>query len=104
MTCYPESMKRLWTVFLALLLLAPSAAVWALPVQDECQDETECEEGGACDFDCTLCVCCAHRTPGVTTAFVTAAPEDLPAVPAIAALPAPVAPPPTEILHVPKSA
>ena len=101
--CYSDSMNRLWTLLLVLLLLAPSAAVWALPIQDECQEETACDNGGTCDFDCALCVCCGHRTPGVTPTFVTAAPEDLPAPPAIAVQPTPLAPPPTEILHVPKS-
>jgi hypothetical protein len=96
-------MRRLWPLLLILAMVAPLAGGWALPIQDECQDESECEEGGVCDFDCGLCVCCAHRTPGVTTSFLTAPPEDLPASPAIAARQAPLAPPPIDILHVPKS-
>lgn len=97
-------MSRLWALLLALILVAPIVSAWTLPVQDECQEESECEEGGICDFDCSLCICCAHRTPGVTTSFATSPPEDLPASPTVAAQAAPLAPPPIDILHVPKSA
>ena len=96
-------MKRFWPVLLTLLMIAPQATGWIMPVQDECQEVSECEQGGECDFDCSQCVCCAHRTPVMTPAAVSAPPEVLPASSAITASLAPVAPPPTDILHVPKS-
>lgn len=97
-------MFRLWALLLPLILVAPTAGAWTLPVQDECQEESACEEGGTCDFDCSVCVCCAHRTQGVTTSFASSPPEDPPASPAAAAQRAPLMPPPVDILHVPKSA
>lgn len=96
-------MKSVWILLLALVVLVPTAGAFTQPVQDECQEESDCGEGGSCDFDCSLCVCCGHRTQALTTSYVTTLPEDLPATREVAVQLAPVAPPPTDILHVPKS-
>jgi hypothetical protein len=96
-------MKPLWILLLALAMVAPTATAWTWPVQDECQDESDCEQGGRCDFDCALCICCAHRTQGVTTSIITAPPGEVPASPAHAIHLEPPTAPTTDILHVPKS-
>ena len=96
-------MNRLWPVLVAFMMLGPVPNAWTVPIQDECQDVSDCDEGGECDFDCSQCVCCAHRNPVVTTVALSAPPEDLPEYSTSTAQVAPLAPPPTDILHVPKS-
>jgi len=96
-------MRRIWILLLVIAIVAPAELAWAYPVLDACQDEGACGNGGACDFDCVLCACCVHRSPSVTTSFATSPPEELPASPASPAQSEPQAPPPSDILHVPKS-
>lgn len=96
-------MNRLLAILLVVMVVAPPASALLIPVQDQCQEEGDREHGGVCDDACSLCVCCASRTPGLTTVPVTGHPDELPASSTVATVVAPLSPPPTDILHVPKS-
>jgi hypothetical protein len=96
-------MNRLLAILLTVMMLAPQASTLLIPAQDQCQEARDHEHGGVCDVACSLCVCCASRTPGLIMALVTGHPDELPALATVAAVVAPLSPPPTDILHVPKS-
>ena len=96
-------MRRLWPLLLTLAMVAPLAGGWAMPIQDECQDESECEEGGVCDFDCGLCVCCASRPISPTQADAADVLDTPRTSVVVLATAFPPAAPPSGILHVPKS-
>lgn len=96
-------MIRPAALFLVFLAVAPLAGIALVSGEDPCETSRECDSGGPCDAGCTL-VCCAGRTVGLTAEVMNRPPDDLPAAPAPAVSIAPISAPPTDILHVPKSA
>lgn len=98
-------MKLLLVLLLMLLALTPQAGWAFVPAPDPCQETDDCAESDGCDSACTRCLCCAAaRTPGLAATNLPVAPDDTSWSSGIAAVAAPLAPPPTDILHVPKSA
>jgi len=88
-------------ILLLLLLVGPTVGS-LLPAPDALCQETQdcCGPDGLCDMRCTACGCCTtHFTPTTTTE-----PRVAPLGPAtLRATAAPLPPPPTDILHVPRS-
>lgn len=98
-------MKLVLVLLMAVLALGPQVGWAFVPAPDPCQEVDECEEGADCGTACSRCLCCAAaRTPGLAAAAVGGVPDGAPCTSTIAAVSAPLAPPPTDILHVPKSA
>ena len=96
-------MIRLVAVFLLFLAVAPLAGSVLIAADDQCGTARECNSGGSCDASCTL-GCCAGRTAGLAADAVHWPPDDLPATSTPTASISPMSAPPTDILHVPKSA
>ena len=91
---------------LLALLLGPQIGQILLPIQEVCAEESRdcCDPNGVCDVNCILCVCCtAHPIASSSMAGEDglARPSAHPiAVRAVA----PPSAPPSDILHIPKSA
>ena len=100
-----DAVNRLTRILLLAFLAWPQLGQPLLPLREVCAEERGCcEQNGACDVTCVACACCAVRVMTFTDPGVA---EDLegPTTPSIAAnTAAPPLAPPSDILHVPKSA
>lgn len=98
------SMNRLLVILMALMALASPAIGLAIPAEDQCREADECGDAPSCDDACSLCACCiGARTPVLAAFTMAGAPDDAPCSPGGVAVVQPLAPPPADILHVPKS-
>jgi len=99
-------MKRLVPILLIALIAGPQLGYVLAPDRDVCAEERQdcCGPEDACGASCVVCGCCDARPlgfpgPGLTVDF------DRPLVPtSVASVAIPSSAPPSDILHIPKSA
>ena len=96
--------RLLRTAFLVFLLCLQATSLLAAG-EAHCGEAGEAgDHDGICDAGCVQCTCCASRAPIVADPL-TVEPADAPTLPiAAGAASSALPPPPSDILHVPKSA
>jgi len=102
--CILRSVKRVLRSLCLALLLGAQLGEGFVPREESCEERQDCcTPQGACEANCLHCLCCASLMSGVTVA-TTAESLDSPRAPAgVSSTAVPLTPPPTDILHVPKS-
>jgi hypothetical protein len=97
-------MIRALRILSLALLLGSLLGEGLMPRTPTCEETKECcPSDGACDANCLTCACCASRVTEVmvaTTIDPLASPQTHAGVRSTTR---PLIPPPTDILHVPKS-
>lgn len=99
-------MNRIFRILLLVLLLGPSVGQVLRHAQEICAEAQRdcCDPKGLCQASCAECACCAVPAITLETAASTGIHDAAPLPTAVAAVVAPPLAPPSDILHIPKSA
>ena len=101
---YPEPVNRLLRILLMAALLGPQFVEITTPREAFCEETEDCcTPDGACQATCPQCACCASRSTTPTALVLSEDLESPQAQLSVFGSAAPLSPPPTDILHVPKS-
>jgi hypothetical protein len=99
-----NAVNRLLRILFLALFLSPQLGELLLPTEAFCEEKQDCcTPDGVCHANCVQCACCTGRMTNLPVASTVEPHSNPPRQATIAALAAPLAPPPTDILHVPKS-
>ena len=104
MGLYPERVNRLLRILVLAALLGPPIAEITTPREPLCEDSQGCcTPDGACQATCPQCACCASKSTAPASVAISEDLDSPQAQPGATASATPLSPPPTDILHVPKS-
>jgi len=102
--CTLGAVKRIARILLLALFVGPQLGELILPSEPLCEEARDCCTPNAhCDVNCVQCSCCPARITSLAPALAGELQHSLSAQTAPVAITAPLPPPPTDILHVPKS-
>jgi hypothetical protein len=96
--------SRLLRILFLALFLGPQLGELLLPAEGFCDERAGCcTPDGVCHESCMQCSCCANRMTNLPADSADDPLSSPPRQATIAPIAAPLSPPPTDILHVPKS-